>query len=139
MMSERSIWRGVLTDFLDIGEVGVDVTEIRPVGRQEEDVVAIFAGDGLKVFLFVEGSVILNKCGIRTQFLARHAPCPVVDKSGIGRAREQHRRENVFAAPAAIRLVRGRRWPEWSPKTFCPRKLQPWRRQTSGSKPHSSI
>ena len=74
-MGQRGVCRGVLTDFLEIGEVGFDTAEVGTVGRQEESVVAATAGDSLKGFLFVKGGIVPDEWGVWTQLFAQRVTC----------------------------------------------------------------
>ena len=83
---------------LDIGEVGFDAAEVRTIRGQKKDVMAVFAGDGFEVFLFMESSIVIDEGRVGPQFLAEHVPRPVIDKVRVGGAKEQHGGEDVRAA-----------------------------------------
>ncbi|MBV8358569.1 MAG: hypothetical protein JO189_11615 [Deltaproteobacteria bacterium] len=47
-------------------------------------------GDGLEVWLFVEGGIVEEESEVGPQFLAQHVRHPVIDQPGIGSAGAQH-------------------------------------------------
>lgn len=61
--------------------------------------VTVLAGDGLKVFLFVEGGVVPDDGRGRTQLFAKHVTRPVIDEIGVGSTREDHGSQKVLAPP----------------------------------------
>ena len=85
--------------FFEIGKVVLDRAEVGAIGRQEQDVVAMFESDGFEVFLFVERGVVVDDCGVRAQLFAQHVPCPIIDQIRIGCTFEQHGCQKVFASP----------------------------------------
>ncbi len=59
----------------------------------------VFLGDGLKVLLFVESSMVKDQGGMGMSLFTQHGAQPRIDESRIGGAGEPHGGEKIRAAP----------------------------------------